>query len=575
MMIPRSIAHVDFDKGSLAPLHRRSWGVLLAAVREYAPDVVVLIARKTPRISELLHLDFGPASIVSDIAIPYEPSLFRHARVAIIDDVVNVGSTLNSVHKRVMAAGAAKAQLFAVASYGRAWEIAGEVSYAEESVWPEQHARSLSSRLPQALLHMNKPYDVEFPIIPCTILPPFATSRELLSKLKERFGTGCVFDVTHPQAAAEGLHRWTVVLPQLGDSNFKVRLYADIRNRTCNIVPFAIHGCGSKGTERLEELLSGHKSLADVFSALMDFRDERLEAIPGESAFRAVLFLESWMLGLSLIDLDLADMVAVVDDTRISLSDVQLVFGPHIRQCFEAMSVENHLFAGDHGLAPHSKVKSSFSGSVAGLYRRFRRTPAFRSVLQSNGDPFDVFMSLFQSLALVVGAENPNQYSLDWPFDRRQVADDPYLRLRVGFTFVDLVELCNEVAQATGEHTLSSPCYVSTMLDWAIDQGGVVPVVTSYDGWLCRVYRKGERDIDNEGARRACFSAANFRKPISRTRMAKIFAILSYSACLPQAAVPSALSRGNVGVFPAASVLDDDNTDITRYFRDTGRLKGG
>src|SRR5947209_13726773 len=83
-----------------APPPRRfphaAWRSLISRVRGFDPDVAVLIARKMPRLAECFGFSLGPrAIVVSDLAIPFVHGLLAGARVAVLDDVVNVGSTIH------------------------------------------------------------------------------------------------------------------------------------------------------------------------------------------------------------------------------------------------------------------------------------------------------------------------------------------------------------------------------------------------------------------------------------------------------------------------------------------------
>lgn len=92
-------------------LHRflppTDWHELAQRVRQYRPDVVILVARKMPRIAELLSLDFGSRPvIVSDYAIPFIHEFIRKSRVVVIDDLINVGTTISNVKSMAEACGA-------------------------------------------------------------------------------------------------------------------------------------------------------------------------------------------------------------------------------------------------------------------------------------------------------------------------------------------------------------------------------------------------------------------------------------------------------------------------------------
>ena len=566
-----SLQSVDLYREFANSLHLKSWQVLAEAVRDYNPDIVVLVARKTPGIVRLLELDFGPACVISDFAISYTHSIFSNSRVAIVDDLVNVGSTMENARNRVLGAGACEARLFALAMCEEKATIVKDVFYSENSPWPLEYAKSFAVQIPHALLFANKPYDFEFPIIPCTISMPYLTENDLFVKLKEIFGIGSIFDITHPYMRKKGLFRWSVILPQQDSSNFKLRFYVDINSRICNLVPFAISKLNHQYEGGFQGLPVELSPFVDAFYLSLNSLPKNVEVISGESIFRASLFLRSWVWGLNFLDSSLAEVLAVTDVARISLDDVQILFGSDIRRCFEESCIS---IVNDHRKVDNCSIGSCSSPqSFLSYCPDLINNPIIQTALSEGLGAFDLFISLFKALSDIVGAEDPRKYALSGPYTKEQISENPYLRLRIGLTFSDLLGLCDQIAQITGEYYLSSPCCISAMLDWAIDQGGVVPVVACYDGHLYRVYRKGERTPHDEGCRQKYFAISSYNEPISRTRMAKVFAIMAFSARIPDTVSPSALPRGNVGTFSADSVLNDDNCDITRYFRDTGLIE--
>src|SRR6185437_16929228 len=91
------------------------WRALADLVRRDHPDVVILIARKVPRLVELFNLNFGTRClVVSDIAVPFCHTLIRGRRVAVVDDLVNVGTTLAHARDCVVACGARNVNFYAL-----------------------------------------------------------------------------------------------------------------------------------------------------------------------------------------------------------------------------------------------------------------------------------------------------------------------------------------------------------------------------------------------------------------------------------------------------------------------------
>ena len=168
---------------------------------------------------------------------------------------------------------------------------------------------------------------------------------------------------------------------------------------------------------------------------------------------------------------------------------------------------------------------------------------------------FALFAAVFNELAISVGASEPENYSLKWPFTKVEIKEDPYKRLRIGPTFEDLVALYREVSGLEGLRATSVRQEVSAMLDLAIDQGAVVPTIAKYNGSFYRIYRKGESEPRDRAIERSLRAWSLYGKPLSLTRYSKISAILSFAEGVEQILDPETMTRGNVATLPS-SVLD-------------------
>ena len=78
----------------------------------FRPAVVILIAKDAAR--RVVRTHFGPGCvIISDLAIPFTSRLLRGVRVAIVDDLVNVGTTIRRAAEMATACGGREIRLFA------------------------------------------------------------------------------------------------------------------------------------------------------------------------------------------------------------------------------------------------------------------------------------------------------------------------------------------------------------------------------------------------------------------------------------------------------------------------------
>src|SRR5688500_9421834 len=108
------ITTTDRHSSTIGTIPVGLWNELFLLVNAYEPDVVVLVARKMPRLAEFIGADFKHAIVITDLATTCSHAHLHGARVAVIDDVVNVGSTLQQAADAALACGAADVQLFAL-----------------------------------------------------------------------------------------------------------------------------------------------------------------------------------------------------------------------------------------------------------------------------------------------------------------------------------------------------------------------------------------------------------------------------------------------------------------------------
>ena len=565
------------------------WRRLAEMVRLFRPTVVILVARKMTRLVDLLSLDFGEGCVVvSDYAIPFIHHLLRGARVAIVDDVVNVGTTIVSAHARVAACGASEVCAFALAfkEQGRNGEeclLAKKgipVRYVHEKALSEREHADFSHRVPLALGFAAKPYDLEFPIIECRYTVPFVRAAEVCAWLQDRFGAEAVHRLDRPKACDTGLSRFTVDVPVSPGRNYKLRFYADDDGGVCRLAPFAI-GPAAR-TAPTGGMLARCEA---VRAALLN----RLQGIPagcevflGESAYRVKLFFDSLEFGLAMAE-GLSDVLTVEnEECPFSMSDAVSLFGPEVENALNEAAVENETpLPGKHGnnvapaeQGPDANMSPFWTEFLARDERGFM--DAVRNRVKT-GSPLALFTAFFSELADRAGAAGYASYTLDWPYSREEVAAEPYKRLRIGPTFGDLVRIMSELWGWSPARQVLLQNQVSAFLDWAIDDGGVVPTVAQYGGRFYRAYRKGENDPRDRMSENV-FYALNTRqvngavKPISLTRLAKILAVMSFSSEVEDTLQPRAMPRGNTAEY-LNTCVDTAGTEIAFYLRETNRLK--
>jgi len=542
------------------------WVSLAETIKLFSPDVCVLIARKMPRLLQSLSLTFGDTIIISDLAIPFVHRFLKGARVAIIDDLVNVGSTLSHVRHLVEVCNPSEIQLFALGARRLKDKVVLGVECAiPHELSPAQYY-SIVADVPRYLLSIPKPYDLEFPVIPCRLLPPISNGRHLLEWLISEFPNNRVHDLgVNPNDS--DLHRITLDMPAEAGYNLKLRLYIDNQKKICNVVSFAIppilNTLLNSDYSPIEKLIIGN--LEDKFSKLpKGLTDKEHDPI-----LRIRLFVRSWEFGTRSLS-RLADVLALQNDTALDLSDASLLFGPHNVNVFSdaaevllSQNIKQTDSSNDLNMEGPSNLKmieSHMESSFAELVTS--RTESLNEKA--------IFRTIFEVLSTLVGAENPDDYCLKWPFTIKDVKENNFLRLKVGLTFADLVDIMTDILGSNTDLPIHN--LVSYLLDSSIDYGEVVPTTAFIEGRYLRIFRKGENKERDLAVRRVLYALQNHGKPLSLTRIAKITAILSYSADFSDSISPSTLERGNVASIRKSSV-DLESPVIAEYLRDIGAIK--
>jgi hypothetical protein len=181
---------------------RRAWERLFDMVQEFGPNVVVLTARKMPRICEGLQVHFGDQLIViSDLAVPFSSLYLAGARVAIVDDVVNFGSTLEQVAGVVEKYSPAAVKLFSLSRRTSTAAVSTrEISYAHPVALDEKDYSGYVRTVPAAISHVCKPYDLAFPVLRGRYRMPFCSSVEIVESLRREFDNQVLQVIPSPYA---------------------------------------------------------------------------------------------------------------------------------------------------------------------------------------------------------------------------------------------------------------------------------------------------------------------------------------------------------------------------------------
>jgi hypothetical protein len=537
-------------------LSRGPWDRLAQRLTDYAPTIVILVARKAPRIREALRLEFAPTAIVvSDLALPFFAASLHGARVAVVDDFVNVGSTVRRAVRAALDAGASDVRAFAISHLEREKTLEElDVEYVSNEPLDMHGLQTFARRIPEALQSLAKPYDLDFPLLSCSLQPPFDSYDDLHAALRDRHGDR-VYGLTTQAGADAGVRRLAVDPPRTKGRHEKVRSYVDELTGSCTLVPMVVSS--PLPAEPPVWLTGWPRGVWDTMARLAPAGREGEDALA-----RLRLFVDSLDFGLRFVQ-EHSDILSLAEDPPFSLDDAELVFGPAIRLVEPATAQPS-------GEAPAGAV-----GLPSPFLEAARRNGLVDEVrARGRGYPLEAFAACFEVLAGMVGAVEVEGNALAWPVADAAGRDSLYQRLRIGPTIPDLVCILSE----TCDPTLPSEIVrrqVTRLLDRFIDAGAVVPTTTRYvtdNGEATyRIYRKGEPAARDPVLERALYAWWAHDRPLSPTRATKLMSVLAFERPVDDGVQVRPATRGNT-LCLSDSVLGEP-IEIAQYLRDTGQVE--
>jgi hypothetical protein len=513
-------------------------------VRDYKPDVVVLLARKMPRIARVLDLDFGESITLSDMAFPFVEQLIRGKKIAVVDDFVNVGTTIGRGAAIVQSFAPADARLFALAASSVGDENNG-TSYEfvfPSRLEPEEYTHAVTE-LPRLLEGSAEAYDLEFPLIRCRYNFCVGDFNGLVESLQHEFGRQ---RISLLQSMSGKISRCTLSLPwgDAGDHS-KIRFYQDRKSKRVNLVPIVVPGVVS--------LQCLHKA-EEVFQYLVNDSEFKFNALPDpnrDARVRLALFLKSLSTFNQIFPKYLLKYVSPIDLGLYDDHQASLAFGPRIatRNAHRLIEEAQSSFREAPG-DPYSKC-SPFSDSS--VFQSVVLACESQTHLQSS--PAAILEQFFHALGDEVCAEDPSSFTHDSPYQNELIKQYPYLRLRIGPSFADLVSYLISVRCMRLEDARIA---VSRFLDESIDEGFVVPTVAAYEsGESYRIYRKGENKELYNPLNTLDHAISDCEKieprPVmkrSRTHFTKVAAIAAHSNVTPALFSTKTDERGVVACLP-------------------------
>lgn len=559
---------------------QRAWQLMIAKIQEFRPDVVVLTARKMPRVVEGLQTYFGEhAIVISDLAIPFSSSCLANARVAVIDDVVNVGSTLEHIAKLVQRQSPAAIRFFSLAARTpKALKKSIDIFYGHSAPLTETDYSSYVRTVPAVISHICKPYDLVFPVIQARYQIPFRSTVGIVDLLEQKYGKDSVQVIPTPYVNSP-IRRVSLLFNTEDELlHKKLRLIFNDQTQTCCIVPMVIPHC-------IEE-----SSMPVYLPWVIDLRNRLTASLNDLSVYTSepkssiLLFTTSLDWFLSSSSIEYFNQFLQFDTDPFSICDAKAVFGLQIERILKEMPSVNYKCTEHHlirEVVAHDIPESIGSPFLEGIQDEKLAEDAV-TLLRTKGIPisdagidcYGYLLALMGALSNLVGGEKPSEYKAVWPYSKEQIDRNPYLRLRIGPTFSDILSLISKMYKLLSNLN-STPTHLadalSITLDALIDQGAIVPTFGNYNNKVYRVYRRGEgpgQDICDK----VVFAIGTQEKPISVTRLAKVLATFSHSQKYHKFLKSSACTRGCIGGCHK-TVLGSEPENIPTYLRNTGQLK--
>lgn len=209
------------------------------------PQVVLMAARRMPRAVEVARL-LNPvlfadrAIYYSDYALEFVAKKNSVTKVVIVDDAVNVGSTMVNIYERVKKAfGTPPIGCYALARKvggGTACKNHFSITYAGAE-WNNEDYRKYITGISRSQWILNLPLEVEFPVY------RYALNGETLAALPGMLGKlwpgGTSQRVDMEDAALLGLHRFSIDISPGEEINNKIRIYGDSAKGELIVTPMA------------------------------------------------------------------------------------------------------------------------------------------------------------------------------------------------------------------------------------------------------------------------------------------------------------------------------------------------
>ncbi len=459
--------------------------------------MIVAVARKMPRLLEYCGVIDGSQVIISERALPWIFGKHRSAgELHFIDDILNVGTTLS--HYTEYAHDVGHCSNIEVSVYGRRKKNVGlhdkspMGKYASKITWDLTFDNSeynlFETRLPIELLTLGKPYDLDFPVISLSTDLGHSSSapEDWITLLSQLFPS--VHNLTLSSQREEGIVSISVIEPLdfgvddilpsealLQSPPAKIRLYISTKSNCINVVPMLIPSVTQWFLEQfpwssIGGFLGGMVGKLDAKPA--EGRPFRLEPV-----YNLLVYLSSFYYA-SLFIPHLIRLFSSAEIVGVDAHDLRLSFGTDVGNRLGPM-LNNYLNSCDsevglrHSFPKYKLPKQPEEADLCSDIVKELKKQGY-----SNRHPQPVLREIMLILDKIYRANDPEPKE-DYP---------DYRRLRHGLVLSDLWWIVSKISPDRGVDLEE----ISFLLDYDVDTGVMVPVVSEQEGRYFRCYRRGE-----------------------------------------------------------------------------------
>lgn len=547
-----------------AYLDSKSWQKFCDSVicPEKPPRAVVAIARKMPRILEYLGvIENAHCPVLTERALPWlEKCDSESNKIHFCDDVLNVGTTLHHFAKYARDNGIGSVQLKVYACRREKYEgynstPLSDFSLSVSELFDKKRYLRFETALPQELLTIGKPYDIDFPIISVAISEQEAlrSSEDWYDIFSTQFSS--VHNLTTLSQKEAGITSISIMEPisLSGDYVFfgkrpgiipivKIRLYISAREKIIRIVPIFAPPVSAKDLQDRKTFFKNE--LESIFSSLCD-KVRAGSPFSLEPIYNLFVYLLSFQYGRMFLPF-IRQCISLGDEVIPTLSqvDLEFLFGRQVAQ--EIREVLGRLLRKNIADSNLSERFHSYPRPKKPMKEKLVQK-VFKILVHEGYEGAKAHQVFREAIRIVDDVYHGNEPDLSKRFPS-------YKRLRKGLSLCDLWWLSCKMCSGSG------PSFeeMSFLLDYYVDSGVVVPVVEEINSVYLRTYRQGEsKPIQFAEFLHGLLSERKSSKPLGATHFTKIITAMAIYFPKQVPFIPTFGLRGGVSNTNPESIFID------------------